>query len=241
MADEPPVSVQGEGAGDLPEDTGNLVYRSMEHLFEANRVGKPRLKLHCVNEIPLKRGLGSSAAAIVGGLLAADRLMEESGGGRSPSLSRHDLLDLAVGLEGHPDNVAAVLLGGLQLVTQENGALLSSTVPVPDEICAVLFVPEMTIATEEARAVLPNEVSMKTQCIIWAGWRSWCRLWPRGAWKTFPEPPRQATPAISPGPVPGHEANFLCRPGCGGAGGLPLRQRVHHTGPDRWPGDDRGI
>ena len=161
MADEPAVSVQGEGAGDLPEDTGNLVYRSMEHLFEANRAGKPRLKLHCVNEIPLKRGLGSSAAAIVGGLLAADRLMEESGGGRSPSLSRHDLLDLAVGLEGHPDNVAAALLGGLQLVTQENGALLSSTVPVPDEICAVLFVPEMTIATEEARAVLPNEVSME--------------------------------------------------------------------------------
>ena len=161
VADGPAVSVQGEGAGDLPTDPNNLVYKAMEHLFKTVGTDMPGLKLHCVNEIPLKRGLGSSAAAIVGGLVAADLLLGQSGGGKRPSLSKHELLDLAADLEGHPDNVAAALLGGIQLVARENRALLSAPVPVPEELRAVLFVPEMTIVTEEARAVLPSRVSME--------------------------------------------------------------------------------
>ena len=152
----PGVSVQGHGAAELPDDSSNLVYRAIEHLFNEAHVYMPGLRLHCRNEIPLKRGLGSSAAAIVGGLVAANLLLEQVGG---RSFMESELLDMAAYLEGHPDNVAAALFGGLQLVAQEDGALLSAAVPMPRDIRAVLFVPEVTIATEDARAVLPDSVS----------------------------------------------------------------------------------
>ena len=161
VAAEPAVSVQGQGAGELPADKTNLVYVAMEQLFKTVGADMPGIRLHCINQIPLKRGLGSSAAAIVGGLVAADRLLSHLAGGKDQSRSKQDLLDLAVHLEGHPDNVAAALLGGLQLVAQEGNALLSTAVPVPSDIRAVLFVPEMTIATEEARSVLPSMISME--------------------------------------------------------------------------------
>ena len=74
-------------------------------------------------------------------------------------LSEGELLDLATSMEGHPDNVAAALLGGLQLMTREQGSMLSVPVPVPVDVHTVLYVPEITIATDMARAVLPDSVS----------------------------------------------------------------------------------
>ncbi len=152
------VSIEGQGAGELPLDRRNLVYQAMEHLFKEVHLGLPELRLHCRNGIPLERGLGSSAAAIVGGLVAANFLLSK--------VSRHEatlpsakLLDMAVRLEGHPDNAAAALLGGIQLIVQEEDALLSAPVSVPDNVHAVLFIPEMTIATDEARKVLPRSYS----------------------------------------------------------------------------------
>ena len=161
VADESTVTVQGQGAGELPADKTNLVYMAIEHLFKTVGADMPGLRLHCLNDIPLRRGLGSSAAAIVGGLVAADLLLSHLAGAKDHSRSKQDLLELAVYLEGHPDNVAAALLGGLQLVAQEGNVLLSTAVAVPGDIRAVLFVPEMTIATEEARAVLPDSISME--------------------------------------------------------------------------------
>ena len=152
----PKVSVQGYGATELPADTSNLVYRAIGHLFQSAHLDIPDLRLICRNEIPLKRGLGSSAAAIVGGLVAANLLLEQADG---RAFTERELLDMAAYLEGHPDNVAAALLGGLQLVAQEEDALLSAAVPVPRDIWVVLFIPETTIATEDARAVLPDSVS----------------------------------------------------------------------------------
>jgi homoserine kinase len=152
------VSVHGQGAADLPSDRSNLVYRAMQRLFAEARLPIPEIRLHCHNEIPLKRGLGSSAAAIVGGLVAANLLIKRLGESER-LVSGDNLLDMAVHLEGHPDNVAAALLGGLQLIAREEDGLLSVPVPVPNDIHAVLFVPDMTIATEEARAVLPRRVS----------------------------------------------------------------------------------
>ena len=159
VGDGPAVLVEGQGAAELPSDGSNLVYRSMEFLFKEAGMEMPGLRVHCRNKIQLKRGLGSSATAIVGGLMAANLLLSDLAGSRGDSFSREKLLDLAVYLEGHPDNVAAALLGGLQLVTREEGVLLTATVPVPADIRAVLFIPEMTMATEEARAVLPDTVS----------------------------------------------------------------------------------
>ena len=146
------VVVEGEGAGTLAEDETNLVYQAMTAL--AGRAGQevPALEVRCYNQIPLRRGLGSSSAAIVGGLVAANHLL-----GRP--LADDDLLHLAVELEGHPDNVAPALLGGLRVVAAEDGRLITAPIPVPPELTAVLFVPEVTIATQEARAVLPGKVS----------------------------------------------------------------------------------
>jgi homoserine kinase len=154
----PVVEVTGEGAGELEEGTGNLVYRAMEFLFAEADAEMPPVGLRCRNEIPLARGLGSSAAAIAGGLAAANHLCDS----RFPAA---DLLEMAATIEGHPDNVAAAVMGGLQLVVTsvpETGESTLYTVPVsvPAEIHAVLFIPDIRIATADARAVLPQQLSV---------------------------------------------------------------------------------
>ena len=149
----PSVSVAGEGAGELEEDTSNLVYRSMEFLFRELGRPMPPVRVSCANEIPLARGLGSSAAAIAGGLVAANALAEGE-------FSARDLLEIAATIEGHPDNVAAAVMGGLQLVVTEESTLYTVPVSVPAEIHAVVYIPEVRIATADARAVLPAVLSV---------------------------------------------------------------------------------
>ena len=164
------VEVIGEGAGELPTDADNLVYHAMACLFRQANQAMPPVRLRCHNQIPLKRGLGSSAAAIAGGLVAANALC-------SHPFSSKDLLDMATTIEGHPDNVAAALLGGLQLVVADHDPgdtplsspltkweyrgvrLFTAAINVPAELHAVLFIPEVRIATADARAVLPSKVS----------------------------------------------------------------------------------
>ena len=149
----PMVEVEGQGAGELATGADNLVYQAMEFLFgEADRE-MPPVRLHCQNEIPLERGLGSSAAAIAGGLVAANALCDNP-------FSRNDLLEMAATIEGHPDNVAAAVMGGLQLVLTEGDQIFTAPVKVPPELNAVLFIPEFRIATSDARAVLPEQVSV---------------------------------------------------------------------------------
>ncbi len=178
--DAPSVSVSGEGAGELEDGPGNLVYRSMEFLYrELGRV-MPPLRLHCDNGIPLARGLGSSAAAIAGGLAVANALAavtapdspgNEPGPAAGPTrgpFTPRDLLEMAATIEGHPDNVAAAVMGGLQLVVTEapdggahntgESTLYTVPVSVPAGIHAVLFIPEFCIATADARAVLPQQL-----------------------------------------------------------------------------------
>ena len=158
-SDSPSVSIEGEGPGTLPSGTDNLVYRSIARLFQAAGAPPPLLRVHCVNRIPLERGLGSSAAAIVGGLVAGRALLETAGDRHATRFSDHDLLDMAVNIEGHPDNVSAALLGGLRLIVSDDGALLAAPVALPPDLRSVIFVPERRIATEDARAVLPSAVS----------------------------------------------------------------------------------
>ena len=154
----PSVTVAGEGAGELEEDTGNLVYRSMEFLFRELGRPMPPVRVRCDNEIPLARGLGSSAAAIAGGLAAANALVSRTNDGGE--FSARDLLEMAATIEGHPDNVAAAVMGGLQLVVTEESTLYTVPVSVPAEIHAVVYIPDTRIATADARAVLPRELSV---------------------------------------------------------------------------------
>ncbi len=159
ISDVPQVRVEGKGASDLPQGTENLVYRSILRLLEHVGLQAPALSVTCSNNIPLKRGLGSSAAAIVGGLTAGSRIAPVLSGGNVGPLPPEELLRLAVEIEGHPDNVAPALLGGMVLVVQRDEGVLTSPVPVPDDLRAVLYVPDITIATEDARAVLPQGIS----------------------------------------------------------------------------------
>ena len=149
--DDGAVEVYGEGAGELETGPENLVYRSMQFLFREADRPMPPARVRCYNEIPLARGLGSSAAAIAGGLTAANAVS-------GANFSARDLLEMAATIEGHPDNVAAAVMGGLQLVITDESTLYTVPVSVPAGIHAVLFVPETRIATADARAVLPREV-----------------------------------------------------------------------------------
>ena len=147
------VEVSGEGVEELAVDGSNLTYRAMEFLFGEADLELPPLRLRCHNVIPLSRGLGSSAAAIAGGLAAANALCGSRFGDK-------ELLEMAATIEGHPDNVAAAVLGGLQLVVSDGPQLYTAPIPVPEELRAVLFIPETRIATADARAVLPQAVSV---------------------------------------------------------------------------------
>ncbi|HVG78142.1 MAG: homoserine kinase [Candidatus Rokuibacteriota bacterium] len=149
------VAVRGEGAGRLPANEHNVVARGVQLAYEA--AGRPfkGCALTCVNRIPPARGLGSSAAAWVGGLVAGNALLGEP-------LSREALLALAARVEGHPDNVAAALLGGLTVSSgRADGRVTAIALPVPATVRWVVLVPSVTSATAEARAVLPDSVPRK--------------------------------------------------------------------------------
>jgi homoserine kinase len=151
-ADRVSVAIEGEGAGRLETGARNVVARAVRMAFEA--AGRPfrGVALRCVNRIPPSRGLGSSAAAWMGGLVAGNAL---AGGG----LSRDTLLELATRAEGHPDNVAAALLGGLTVSCKTGERVVALSLPVPPAIRWVVLIPEIEGSTKEARAVLPDSVS----------------------------------------------------------------------------------
>ena len=152
---DPVVQITGEGAGELSTGRDYLVYAAMEFLFRDAGEDMPVLRIKCDNKIPLARGMGSSAAAIAGGLVAANSLC-------SQQYTVNDLLEMAATIEGHPDNVAAAVFGGMRLVimnqTIEGSQLYTVPVNVPPDLHAVTFVPQVRISTEDARGVLPEKV-----------------------------------------------------------------------------------
>ena len=150
---QPGVSVKGYGAGELSTGTDNLVYQAAQRYLQELGSEGMLFSIACDNGIPLARGLGSSAAAIVGGMLGASALVGE----QEPDMER--LLHLAVAMEGHPDNVTAALLGGCQIVVQEGGELVHAAIPIAGELRTVLFIPDAPVSTEEARRVLSDTVS----------------------------------------------------------------------------------
>jgi homoserine kinase len=147
------VDVSGLGVASLPRDGSNLVARSFLRLFdEAGAPAPSGLRIHCDIRVPASSGLGSSSTAIVAGLLGANELL-----GRPFDKDR--VLGIAAALEGHPDNVAAALLGGLTIVVQRPDRLLTKKILVP-EVHVALAVPDLPFSTNAARAELPTEVTM---------------------------------------------------------------------------------
>ena len=152
------VDVHGEGADGVPRDHRHLVAKTMLRAFDTMG-GRPRgLDLVCANRIPHGRGLGSSAAAIVSGLVLARALVV----GGEERLGDADLLELAVDIEGHPDNVAACLYGGATIawtraVTEHPRIGVLPLSPSSD-IIPVVCVPSTSVATKKARSLLPEHI-----------------------------------------------------------------------------------
>lgn len=155
------VHVEGEGAAFLPRDERHLVARAMAETWRHMGVDTPGVVLRCDNAIPQSRGLGSSAAAIVAGILLARGLVIDG-----ESLMAHDqVLDLATRMEGHPDNVAAALLGGFTVAwieTPGSDDMHARAVarPVHESVVPVSLVPSSPGSTASARRMLPDTVSM---------------------------------------------------------------------------------
>ncbi|MCZ6632980.1 MAG: homoserine kinase [bacterium] len=145
------ILVRGEGSDVLPSDQTNLFYQAAQ--ATAKKAGKslPGMDVEMVNDIPLARGLGSSSTAIVGGVTAANMLIDNP-------FSKSDVLDIANELEGHPDNVSPCLQGGLTISTVENGSVQCLRALPPDHLKAVVAVPDFELQTEAARSALPQTV-----------------------------------------------------------------------------------
>jgi homoserine kinase len=154
------VEVEGEGAGQLPLGSDHLVVRAVEHGLAAAGARAPGLVVRCRNDIPHSRGLGSSAAAVVGGLAAANGLLAQAG---STPLSTTELIQISSEFEGHPDNASAAVLGGAVVSWTEHpdDHATYSAVPLrlhPD-IRLFAAIPEERSLTAAARVLLPGHVS----------------------------------------------------------------------------------
>ncbi|MDH2428108.1 homoserine kinase [Sphaerisporangium sp. TRM90804] len=147
------VGVEGEGAGELDTGEGHLIIRAMRATFERAGVPQPTgLRLRCLNRIPHARGLGSSSAAICAGILAARALA-------APGLSDDEVFALATEMEGHPDNVAPCLFGGLTIAWSDLSGNPSKLKLSPHGgVRPVVCVPRTRLSTEEARGLLPKDV-----------------------------------------------------------------------------------
>ena len=152
--DELSVSVAGHGAADVPLDESHLVVRAMRAGFDAMNAHPAGVRLTCENHIPHARGLGSSSAAIVGGIAAARALVA----GGSLLLDDQAVFALAADLEGHPDNVAPAVFGGLTIAGREDDAWFAVAAGVDPRISTVVFVPPSGVETKTARALLPDTV-----------------------------------------------------------------------------------
>ncbi|AMO62720.1 homoserine kinase [Mycolicibacterium phlei] len=154
------VEVEGQGAGQVPLDASHLVVRAIERGMQAAGVTAPGLVVRCRNDIPHSRGLGSSAAAVVGGLAVVNGLVAQAG---LATLSQQDLVQLSSEFEGHPDNAsAAVLGGGVVSWTEVDGTAThyrAAPIRVHPDIRLFAAIPEVRSSTAETRVLLPENVS----------------------------------------------------------------------------------
>lgn len=147
------VEVSGQGAGQIPPGEANLVVRSVRSALERVGAGQPDLVLRCRNGVPHGRGIGSSAAAVVAGVVGVRGLLE-----RPELLDDVTALEVASDLEGHPDNASASLLGGMTVGWSGQGGARAVRVEPHRDLVAVVCLPDAELSTARARAMLPATV-----------------------------------------------------------------------------------
>jgi len=143
-----------EGCEDKFKNEDNLIYVAMKKCFDKIGYKPTGLRIKMESDIPVSRGLGSSAACVVGGIVSANELA-----GRV--LNKKELLDLAVEVEGHPDNVNPAFCGGMTVSISDNKEIIYSKVKVSEGIKFCALIPDFTLSTEKARTVLPKSIDYK--------------------------------------------------------------------------------
>ncbi|MGL5872557.1 MAG: homoserine kinase [Xenococcaceae cyanobacterium] len=146
------IKVTGEEADRVSTDESNLLYQSFLRFYQHIQKTPPNVAIEIKLGVPLARGLGSSATAIVGGLLAANQIAGNL-------LSLTEIIELAIAIEGHPDNVVPALIGNCQLSVGETGNWQICDIPWHQNIVPVVAIPNFELSTEEARSVLPKQIS----------------------------------------------------------------------------------
>ncbi len=148
----PVVEIQGEGSDSLPTGSTNLMVRSARQIL--GKRFKNRLVFKALNRIPLARGLGSSAAAVVAGLFAANRLLKHP-------FTDQELFARAASLEGHPDNAAPTIFGGVVISLKEHTAVRRFSLKPHPDLAAVVCIPDFELSMAKSRAILPRAVPLQ--------------------------------------------------------------------------------
>ncbi len=154
------ITIRGEGEESLPVDDQNLIAASARHAFREIGVDEIELGFDCINNIPLARGLGSSSAATVTGIIAA---FVFAGYDLNDPETLNRTFAIAADIEGHPDNAAPAVFGACQIGVRSHdesdvGTWIISRIEIPEELKAVVFVPDFSMKTVEARGILPDVV-----------------------------------------------------------------------------------
>ncbi|MDR1605399.1 MAG: homoserine kinase [Gracilibacteraceae bacterium] len=147
----PEIILRGAYTANIAQDRSNLLWRAACKLWERLGIPPIPLRISCENHVPPARGLGSSSTAVVGGLLLANHFAGEP-------LSRFELLEIATGMEGHPDNVAPALYGGVTLTVMTPASIVFRSLGHAPDLSLAVIVPDFTVETEKARAILPERV-----------------------------------------------------------------------------------
>ncbi|HLP14855.1 MAG TPA: homoserine kinase [Bacteroidota bacterium] len=150
----PVITIEGNGRDHIATDESNLVYKSMKTFARSTGKTLPAFSLHIANGVPAFGGLGSSGAAIAGGVFLANELL----GTRK---TRDELLEVAVKIEGHPDNVSAAIKGGFTINCYERGALRCRSIKITQALSVVACSPHFQLLTSQARQILPQSVTLK--------------------------------------------------------------------------------
>ena len=145
------IGVSGSGSEHIPRDSENLVYKAVQYYYNQIDRPMPVFSIYTENEIPIARGLGSSAACIAGGIFAANNF-------ESQLLSEKEIVMLSAEMEGHGDNVCAAITGGISIFSGDR----YSSIPTSNDIGFILFIPATTLSTEKSRGILPGNFDNKT-------------------------------------------------------------------------------
>jgi homoserine kinase len=154
FAKETQIHLHGDQMHGIPTDKTNLIYRVAQMVFAKAGFNHPELEIAMYSDIPLTRGLGSSASAIIGGMVAANALIGNA-------LSEDTIFQMATALEKHPDNVGASLYGGFVVAFWDGNRAEHIRIAPHERLEILVAIPEFHLSTEKARTALPKEVTMK--------------------------------------------------------------------------------